>query len=826
MKITRKIMVIIAVALIVALAISNLMVYFFARNFVAEQEKIQMSELTDNVRTDVESRMKGYLGAVNDWGHWNAPYDYLNGVNPNFVKDNITASTFENLDIDFVVIAENENLQIRDKIYFDSGSQTYIPFPDSYVDTIRGILASYDDSMDHVVIVWMNKYFYYLAISPITDINSNYPANGYMIFGKEIDGEQLASLGLQTNSIIRFRSMNEIDAAVATQLSQKQATVDGPSFSIPSADKRVMENYLVFQGKTALQPSGVLLIEKNRTFYYESLSRFNTLTLSVSIMVLFSSMLIYYLLIRYIIKPLGKVTDEVARLPLSALDNNGMPPQIGTIGDDEIGALAKTINLMIEKNLLAHKSLMQSEEQFRIMFEEAPLGIGLFDFHSGKVLRINRKFAEILNRPEEEVLTMDWQSISHPDDMEANDRFREKITSGESDGFNMVKRYLKPNGEIIWINLTIVLLDSIEAEHPRELCMIEDISVRKQQEEVVYLSFNDVLTGVYNRRFFEEEKRRLDTGRQLPFSVLIADVDGLKLINDGFGYSSGDLLLKAAASILKQTCRTEDIVARIGGDEFCVLLPNTDASVAKTIVGRIHNAFKSTQLRLGAASITPSISVGYATRTLIDVTMDETIANAEDSMRKSKLLNRKSVRSDLINSIKATMVEKSHETAEHAERMATMSVAIGEAMGLANDELFDLELTATLHDIGKMSIDHQILSKPGKLTEEEWLMIKKHPETGYRIANSTTELVSVAEYILAHHERWDGTGYPQGLKGEEIPLISRIVSIVDSFDAMTESRSYRSMLSKEQARDEILKNAGSQFDPAIVKVFVENVLDI
>jgi HD-GYP domain-containing protein (c-di-GMP phosphodiesterase class II) len=169
------------------------------------------------------------------------------------------------------------------------------------------------------------------------------------------------------------------------------------------------------------------------------------------------------------------------------------------------------------------------------------------------------------------------------------------------------------------------------------------------------------------------------------------------------------------------------------------------------------------------------------------------------------------------------MIEKSNETAEHAERLVNYSKIIGQAINLSDKELFYLELSAALHDIGKMSIDHRILSKKGKLTEREWQEIKRHPEVGYRIAQSTIELMPIAEFILAHHERWDGNGYPQGLKGHEIPIISRIISIVDSFDAMTENRAYRPALSKDEAIEEIKNNLGTQFDPELAKLFIDRI---
>jgi len=168
----------------------------------------------------------------------------------------------------------------------------------------------------------------------------------------------------------------------------------------------------------------------------------------------------------------------------------------------------------------------------------------------------------------------------------------------------------------------------------------------------------------------------------------------------------------------------------------------------------------------------------------------------------------------------ATLYARSQETEEHSNRIAHLSKKIGKHLNLTEESLNDLQLLAMLHDIGKVGIDDRILNKAGPLNEEEWEIMKKHPEIGYRIAMSTMELESVAEYILHHHERWDGSGYPRGLKGESIPLLSRILAVVDAFDAMTEGRVYRQKKTKEAALEEIKQNAGTQFDPNIAEIFL------
>ena len=479
----------------------------------------------------------------------------------------------------------------------------------------------------------------------------------------------------------------------------------------------------------------------------------------------------------------------------------------------------------ITERKLIEESLKTSAGRFKTIFEEAPLGIGLFDIVTVKAIQINAKYAEIVGRPVEELLTIDWSTVTHPDDIHKDDEITDNLLTEKGKPFKYSKRHIKPDGSIVWAKLTCIGLENGDDYKDVELTLIEDATEQKQRdEEIIYLNYHDILTGLYNRAFFEEEKQRLDTRRQLPISIIMGDINGLKLINDAFGHNAGDKLLVEIAGILRSCCRNEDIIARVGGDEFLIFLPQTEASTAQKICDRIYEECKRFNQQSDVGAFNPSIALGTATKNFVADSLAKISKSAEDLMYRRKLIDRKSIHSSLIKSIKATMFEKSHETQEHAERLVALSKMVGKEIELSEELLNELEMLATLHDIGKVSVDDHILTKTGALTDEEWVEIKKHPEAGYRIAQSSPELMSIADYILSHHERWDGKGYPQGLSGEAIPLLSRIISIVDAYDAMTQDRPYRKAMSKEQSVNEIKKNAGKQFDPEIASIFLEQVL--
>lgn len=385
--------------------------------------------------------------------------------------------------------------------------------------------------------------------------------------------------------------------------------------------------------------------------------------------------------------------------------------------------------------------------------------------------------------------------------------------------------YIKINGEEgIYETLKAPYYDE-KSELIGMIGISRDVTESRQREsEILYLNHHDVLTGLYNRAYIQQALDLLDQEINLPISVVVGDINGLRMINESFGHAEGDRLLIAIAGIFKESTRESDVVGRVGGDGFYLILPNTDNSQVKKIVESILiNCEKHSKAKDNDVHFT-SISLGQETKTEMGAPLREYIQAAEKYMYQQKMLDYKSVHSSLLISIKNTMYEKSNETEEHAERMGQQALMLGKLMDMSEEELVAIQLLANVHDIGKISIDKQILTKKEKLTEEDWLEIRKHPETGYRIANSSPGLKHIAEHILSHHEWWNGSGYPKGLVGEEIPLASRILSIVDAYDAMVHDRAYRKACSKDEALQELKRCSGTQFDPELVRLFAEHLV--
>ena len=351
------------------------------------------------------------------------------------------------------------------------------------------------------------------------------------------------------------------------------------------------------------------------------------------------------------------------------------------------------------------------------------------------------------------------------------------------------------------------------------LAICRNITERTQMEsQLKHLSLHDALTGLYNRAFFEEELRRLEKQRDGTAGLLICDVDGLKIVNDSLGHNAGDEILKSVANILRQSFRAGDVIARIGGDEFVVLLNNCSSAFFDKACRRIkyhiaaHNSKNAMPL---------SLSLGFALSRQSPPDMTALFKEADNNMYREKLHQKTSARSAIVKGLIKALEVRDFITEGHGDRLQEMVDAFARKLGLPERSLADLRLFAHFHDIGKVGIPDSILFKPAALDDAEWKIMKQHCEIGHRIAMSTPDLAPIANWILKHQEWWNGKGYPHGIKREAIPLECRLLSIVDAYDAMTSDRPYRKAVSVPTALSELKRCAGTQFDPFLVGQFIE-----
>ncbi len=344
---------------------------------------------------------------------------------------------------------------------------------------------------------------------------------------------------------------------------------------------------------------------------------------------------------------------------------------------------------------------------------------------------------------------------------------------------------------------------------------------RRNRDKLDYMTLHDPLTGLYNRIYFDHELDRLSGGSGYPLTLISADIDGLRLINETMGQKEGDRYLQKCAELFKSRLRRVDVLARTGDDEFAAILPQTGEKTAREVVERVYRSFD--QFNRANEQLPLIVSLGLAVSSSPEEEPAATLKKADQYLRLEKQNRSGSSRSQVVKALLAALAERDYIAGGHAERLQELCLEMGRAVGLERYRLAALDLVAQVHDLGKIGIPDQILFKESGLSDEEWEIMRRHPEKGYRIACASPDLEGVAELILRHHEKYDGTGYPLGLKGEEIPLECRILSIIDAYDAMTNDRPYRRAKSKSAALKELEQCAGTQFDPRLVEIFNEIV---
>jgi len=481
---------------------------------------------------------------------------------------------------------------------------------------------------------------------------------------------------------------------------------------------------------------------------------------------------------------------------------------------DEQGKLIheKGIIRDITDSIIISEKLKESESRYKELFDNASALIWTFK-DDGRLTSYNNSFAEMMG--------ITFNNTNH-----TIERFLSKSTMdkiGNQSVFSYFQAHINTRIEIEMIDqaggmYAIELHTRIVYKNNQidELQAVgNDVTDKKLAEaKIKYLTEHDTLTGLHNRLYFDRQLKRFENEEVHNLSIIIGDINGLKMVNDAFGHKMGDQMLIEVSKVLMAIFeKADDVISRLSGDEFAII------TQTRNIPAKI-DAIQAACQKLTQFPFVVDISLGYSIRKKMTQSLDSIFREADHQMYRNKLRRTKKIKMNMIESLKSQLEAKSLETSMHSERMTILAEKIGKFLKLNVAVIEELMLATSMHDIGMVSVDKRIILKTGKLTQEEYKEIMKHSEIGYHLLVATPSLAGIGEYVLAHHENYDGSGYPQGLKGLEIPLLSRIIAIIDGYEAMTHDRPYRKTLSHEAAINDLMAQSGKKYDPNLVLAFI------
>lgn len=466
-------------------------------------------------------------------------------------------------------------------------------------------------------------------------------------------------------------------------------------------------------------------------------------------------------------------------------------------------------------------ALKQSEEKYRFITENTSDVIWIVNLDDYKFSYISPAVYQLRGYSAEEAMA---QSINESMTPESWQLIQNTIENSLGDFILdpqhpkhyilTIEQYHK-NGSMVWVEISVCYrfneLNQIEV-----IGISRDVTERKKiDDEIRYLSFHDQLTGLYNRRYYDIELERLNTARNLPISFITVDINGLKMTNDVFGHSSGDDLIKLASKTLKSVCREDDIIVRLGGDEFIVVLPQTNIKDCEKIVSRIHLSLKSQS----DSKYTLSLSIGYSSKETMDQEIIDVVNQADRIMYQNKLIESEVYKRQLLGTIMNTLYKLDTDLRRHLKSLTNLVSQFGKYLKLSSNQINQLKLAAMYHDIGKIGIDIEDirLYQTDRIKYE--YLLRRQPELSYQILRYITQYTEIANIVLAYHENYDGSGYPRGLRKDEISNESMMVHIVNNYDKLR----FNVGLNREDSITQLKMQKGKELDPILCEKFCQMI---
>ena len=547
--------------------------------------------------------------------------------------------------------------------------------------------------------------------------------------------------------------------------------------------------------------------------YHQTQNQFLNYFILVYSMIVLMTLTYLWMNFKRIFKPINELIEDISKINVK--DNIGY--RLNLSNQDALDEIRQTVN----------EALDSSEEYF----DEAKL-------KADELFLENQKFKYLINSTQDFIIHLNlngyivYASGSGLDkiDLKPDGLINKHIKSFDNELFRNQKIQDENSKEehyiYDWKYKTFFFETSISPIYDQSDMVIGTVLISRditeykiRQAEIEYINQHDYLTDLYNRRTFIEKFNALNIEKAYPITVMMMDLNGLKMLNDAFGHQVGDEALVEVSEAFRKVFKNH-FVSRIGGDEFAVIMTGLEESEIENIKHELRKVVSSIVIQ----DISLSISAGYHTIFNEGKNINDVLKEAENNMYRHKVTESMSVRNQAIRAIHKTLTDKYKEERIHSEKVSMICYMMGLALGIKDELLEELKMAGLYHDIGKIAIPDAILDKPGPLSKDEFELMKTHTEIGYQILRAADDYSRLAEYALSHHERWDGKGYPRGIEKEEIPLFARIITLADSYDAMTTNRVYRTKLSKDKAIQELIDGSGKQYDPKLTKIFIKEVL--
>lgn len=816
MKPKRRMETLLTVLTLGVIAIAALVSYALITD---RAEAIEQARLADQGRTIVRLLADDLaaLGKINrDYAQWDATLTFHQEGSEAYEIETFNAEVFNNLNISHMLFFE-ESGRIRNGFSVSEAGDNVVPVSDASAaafDTRYGgvIRAKQQSGLGVEGLVVIGGQPKMMTMHRISD-SAGTVFDGAMAMLRPLDDDVRLKLESIIRAELKWLGADGGDAFAAVDSASVTGAIGDFVTDHPEASARLVLTDILREPVIGIQ-----LTEASQMW---ALSR----QILVMILILTCISVVAIVMLQswlnhiYVLKPiramgqrLMEVSDESHLEALAALPDTLLMQEDLSI----FGRIHGMLRRISEDSARLHRERLS----IRLALESSAAGTWEYD-------RVKRQVqgdgltASILNLGPGPI-ALDWETLMlqvHSEDREALRDVFLRIYPQDRSGFQMECRVGEDPEFCRWILLKGNALAWDQDGYGTHFSgiILDNTTKKRMESELLFLSYHDKLTGLFNRRYFEEQLMNYDNPQSLPVTIFVADINGLKLANDAFGHERGDKLLKQAAQCLRHVAGDGAVISRWGGDEFAVLLPQCDAEAAKMLLARIKNHCKEHEThRLGL-----HLAVGFAVKSGGVLTLQHVVRSAEEAMYRDKLMESRNAHADFMENFRRQLDEKGIETEEHCQRVAAFGEALGRRLGLDEQMLKEINQMGTVHDIGKIGMPESIFVKSDALTDLEWSLVQSHPEIGFRIVALMQDYAHLAQAVLAHHERYDGTGYPRGLTGREIPFVSRIIAISDAVDVMLTGTPYQPPKTVDAVVAELERESGHQFDPELVPLMIE-----